>query len=61
MDLERRDEIWETEDRDSMIERIIANFIEEIKSVSKSNKEKYVQEKLREILEEKRILEGIYD
>lgn len=61
MDLERRDEIWETEDIDSMIERIIANFIEEIKSVSKSNKEKYVQEKLREILEEKRILEGIYD
>ena len=59
--MEKRDEIWENEDRNSIIERIIANFIEEIKSVSKSNKEKYVQEKLREILEEKRILEGIYD
>ena len=61
MDSTRGSEIWKSENRDLEIEKFLRDFIKELKGVSQSNKESYTQKTLREILEEKKILEGTYE
>ena len=61
MDSTRGSEIWKSKNRDLDIERFIHDFIEELKETSQSNRDSYTLKVLREILEEKRIIEGIYE
>lgn len=61
MDLERGKEIWENENRDIKFEQFIKDFIEEVKNIPKSNKDTFIVKTLRELFEEDKILEGIYE
>lgn len=48
--------IWESEDRDIRLTEMIEEFTKSLNSVSKSEKPGFTINKLREILEEKKIL-----
>ena len=61
MDLERGKEIWENENRDIKFEQFIKDFIEEVRNTPKSNKDTFIVKTLRELFEEDKIIEGIYD
>ena len=61
MDGDRRKELWEAMDRNLRIEQFIEDFVKELKGVAKSNKDSYIIKTLRKILEEKKILEGVYE
>ncbi len=50
-------EIWEQEDRDLRIKEIIDNLAEELKKIPKSGKDNYITKELREILEEKKVID----
>jgi len=50
-------EIWEQEDRDLRIKEIINNLAEELKKIPKSGKDNYIKMKLREILDEKKVID----
>lgn len=50
-------EIWEQEDRDFGIEEIIEDLVKNLKNIPKSEKNTFVKKKLREILDEKKILD----
>ena len=57
MVIKKRNTIWESENRDLRIESLINNFVDDLKNISKTNRDSYILKKLREILEEKDILE----
>ena len=61
MDLERGKEIWENENRDIKFEQFIKDFIEEVRNTPKSNKDTFIVKTLRELFEEDKIIEGIYE
>ena len=50
-------EIWEQEDRDLRIKEIINDLAEDLKKIPKSGKDNYINKKLREILDEKKVLD----
>ncbi len=50
-------EIWEQDDRDLVLEEIIEDIVKNLKKISKSEKDAFLRKKLREILDEKKILE----
>lgn len=49
-------EIWESENIDIKIEKLMQNLAESLKTIAKSEKDNHIKKALREILEEKRIL-----
>lgn len=61
MELENGSEIWEIEDRDLRIKQFLDKLAEDVKAISKSNKESYISKVLRVAFEEKNILEGIHE
>ena len=61
MDQEQGNEIWEDENRDIKIERLIQDIVGNLKDKSKSSRDSYVLKLLRDILEEKRLLEVFND
>lgn len=50
-------EIWESENTDIRIEKFIKDLAENLKTIPKSQKDTHINKMLREILEEKRILD----
>ncbi len=50
-------EIWELEDRDLRIKEILNDLAEDLKKIHKSGKDNYLKKKLREILDEKKVLD----
>ena len=58
MVVERGSEIWEDENRTVKIEVFIEDLIKQLKETSKSNKDSYINQTLREIFEEKEVLEA---
>ncbi len=61
MDQEQGNEIWEADNRDLKIERLIQDIVGNLKDKSKSSRDSYVLKLLRDILEEKRLLEVFND
>ena len=61
MVLEKRNEIWESENRNIEIENFIANLISKINTNPKSNINLIIEQALRDLVEEKKILEGKYE
>ncbi|MHA1284555.1 MAG: hypothetical protein ACTSQP_18810 [Promethearchaeota archaeon] len=61
MVLEKRNEIWESENRNIEIENFIVNLISKINTNPKSNINLMIEQALRELVEEKKILEGKYE
>ena len=50
-------EIWEQEDRDIRIREIIEDLVDNLIKIPKSEKDGFLKKKLREILDEKKILD----
>jgi len=61
LDQEQGNEIWEDENRDIKIERLIQDIVGNLMDKSKSSRDSYVLKLLRDILEEKRLLEVFND
>ena len=61
MESKRRENIWESHDRDLRIEYFINNLVEELKSLPQSKRKTFILEKLRENIEENLILEDKYE
>lgn len=61
MDQEQGTEIWEADNRDLKIEKLIQDIVGNLKDKSKSSRDSYVLKLLRDILEEKRLLEVFND
>lgn len=58
MVMERGSEIWEDENRTVKIEAFIEDVIYQLKDTAKSNRDSFINQTLREILEEEKILEA---
>ena len=58
MVVERGSEIWEDENRTVKIEAFVEDLIKQLNETSKSNKDSYINQTLREIFEEKEVLEA---
>ena len=58
MVVERGNEIWEDENRTVKDEAFIENLIKQLKETPKSNKDSYINQTLRELFEEKKVLEA---
>ena len=58
MVVERGSEIWEDEDRTVKIKAFIEDLIKQLNETSKSNKDSYINQTLREIFEEEKALEA---
>ena len=58
MVVERGSEIWEDENRTVKIEAFVEDLIKQLNETSKSNKESYINQTLREIFEEEKVLEA---
>ena len=58
MVVERGSEIWEIENRTVKIEEFIEDLIYQLNDTAKSNRDSYINQLLREILEEEKILEA---
>ena len=56
MDKEKSNRVWESQDRDMKIQRFVNQFIGDIKNIPKSKQESFTLKKLREFIEEKRLL-----
>jgi hypothetical protein len=56
--MERGSEIWEDENRTVKIEAFIEDVIYQLKDTAKSNRDSFINQTLREILEEEKILEA---
>jgi len=50
-------EIWEQEDRDLRIEEIIKDLANNLINIPKSEKKVFLKKKLREILDEKKVID----
>ncbi len=50
-------EIWEQEDRDLRIKEMLDNLAEDLKIIPKSGKDNYIKIKLREFLNEKKVID----
>ena len=61
MDQEQGNEVWEAENKDLKIGRLIQDIVGNLKEKSKSSRDSYVLKFLRDILEEKRLLEVFND
>jgi len=58
MVMERGSEIWEIENRTVKIEEFIEDLIYQLNDTAKSNRDSYINQSLREILEEEKVLEA---
>ena len=58
MVMERGSEIWEYENRIVKIEEFIEDLIYQLNDTAKSNRDSYINQSLREIMEEEKILEA---
>ena len=58
MVVERGSEIWEDENRTVKIEVFVENLIKQLNETSKSNKDSYINQTLRMIFEEEKVLEA---
>ena len=58
MVVERGSEIWEDENRTVKIEGFVEDLIYQLNDTAKSNRDSYINQTLREILEEEKILEA---
>ena len=58
MVMERGSEIWEDENRTVKIEGFIEDLIYQLNDTAKSNRDSYINQSLRKILEEEKILEA---
>jgi len=56
--VERGSEIWEDENRTVKIEAFVEDLIKQLNETSKSNKDSYINQTLREIFEEEKVLEA---
>ena len=56
--MERGSEIWEDENRTIKIGVFIEDLIKQLNETSKSNKDSYINQTLREIFEEEKVLEA---
>ena len=56
--MERGSEIWEDENRTVKIEAFIEDIIYQLKDTAKSNRDSFINQTLREILEEEKVLEA---
>jgi len=56
--VEGRSEIWEDENRTVKIEVFVEDLIKQLNETSKSNKNSYINQTLRDIFEEKKVLEA---
>ena len=56
--MERGNEIWEDENRTVKIEEFIEDLINQLNDTAKSNKDSYINQTLREIFEEEKVLEA---
>jgi len=56
--MERGSEIWEDENRTVKIEGFIEDLINQLNDTAKSNRDSYINQSLRKILEEEKILEA---
>ena len=55
--MERGSEIWEDENRTVKIEAFVEDLIKQLNETPKSNKDSYINQSLREIFEEEKVLE----
>ena len=58
MVVERGSEIWEDENRTVNIKAFIEDLVKQLNETSKSNKDSYINQILREIFEEEKVLEA---
>ena len=58
MVVERGSEIWEDENRTVKIEEFIEGLINQLNETAKSNRDSYINQTLREIFEEEKVLEA---
>ena len=56
--MERGSEIWDDENRTVKIEAFVEDLIKQLKETSKSNKDSYINQTLREIFDEEKVLEA---
>ena len=56
--MERGSEIWEDENRTVKIEAFVEDLIKQLNETSKSNKDSYINQTLRKIFEEEKVLEA---
>ena len=56
--MERGSEIWEDENRTVNIEEFIEGLINQLNETAKSNRDSYINQSLREIFEEEKVLEA---
>ena len=50
-------DIWESEDRDLRVKEILEDLVKKLTNIPKSQKESYLQQKLREVLEENKLID----
>ena len=58
MVVERGSEIWEDKNRTVKIEEFIEGLINQLNETAKSNRDSYINQSLREIFEEEKVLEA---
>ena len=51
-------EIWEQEDRDLRIKELLDNLAKKLQETPKTGKDNYIKTKLKEIINEKKVLES---
>ncbi|GAG33336.1 unnamed protein product [marine sediment metagenome] len=56
--MERGSEIWEDENQTVKIEAFVEDLIKQLNETSKSSKDSYINQTLREIFEEEKVLEA---
>ena len=56
MDSKRRNEIWESKNKNKSLKEILEEMVEQLIDESKSNRKSYIDEKLRDLFGEKELL-----
>ena len=56
MDKKKSISIWESQDRDMKIQNFINRFIDDIKDLPKSKQDNFTLKKLREFIDEKKLM-----